>query len=59
MTLVPPGPWMTVTVPPRMPILAADVVIVASPWWLNWPPTKRSAPWVSDTSMWPLLAFGS
>ncbi len=59
MTLVPFWPWMTVTVPPRMPILAADVVIVASPWWLNWPPTKRSAPLVSDTSMWPLLAFGS
>ena len=39
--------------------IALLVVISASPRWLSWPPTKRSAPSVRLVSIWPPPDFGS
>ena len=51
--------WLTRRMPPRRPIVAKGVLIVAPPVCVAWPPTTRSTPLPSETAISPRAACGS
>ncbi len=50
--------WEIVTMPPRTPIAAAGVAMVAPPVWVAWPPTTRNNPFVRLSATSPSLVAG-